>query len=213
MTTLSRPPLTELDLALSQLAAVQLFTSQLGIALADVSAATRESRLDASRRLDVLHRKQQALVARAHLHLEQAGGPLFVAPPVRAVLAHRSPWFVDKVSAGLTGAGVEVVAHTVNGAEAVGITVAEQPDLLLVEDALEMLGGEHVIRDVRVFSPTTAVAAQVPYGDRVGAMLEAGAATVFTRQVPPADVAAQLRALLVVSQLEPGASSPLASAS
>jgi len=188
---------SELDLAMTQLAAIQRFTAERATALAaEVAAHTREMRLDAARRVDVLRRKQDALVARAHAQLQHAGGPLFVLPPVRAVLAHRSPWFVEKVTSALLEAQVEVVAHTSNGAEAVGIAVAEQPDLVLVEDSLEMVTGEEVVRDLREFCPDTAIAAQVAYGDRVGAMLEAGAETVFTRQVPPADVAEQLQALL-----------------
>jgi CheY-like chemotaxis protein len=180
---------------MQQLAAIQLFASQRALAVAaHAGAHSREMRLDAARRLDVLRRKQEALVARAHEQLLRAGEGLFDEAPLRAVIAHRNPWFVDKVTAALSDSQVQVVARTSNGADAVGASVAEQPDLLLVEDSLEMLNGLEVVREVRQFSPTTTVAVQVGYGDRVGEMLEAGADTVFTRQVPPAEVAEQLLA-------------------
>jgi DNA-binding NarL/FixJ family response regulator len=105
------------------------------------------------------------------------------------VLAHRSQWFLAKVTSALEAAGLTVVARLSNGADAVGVAVAEQPDLLPVEDNLCIVTGEEVVREVRRFSPHTAVAAQVPYGDSVGRLLDAGAVSVFTRQVPPADVA------------------------
>jgi CheY-like chemotaxis protein len=60
-----------------------------------------------------------------------------------------------------------------NGADAVGVVAAEQPDLLLVEDRLPMVSGEQVIAGVRTFSPNTLIAAQVAYSDRVGALLDA----------------------------------------
>lgn len=67
--------------------------------------------------------------------------------------------------------------------------VAEQPDLVLVDDTLSMLAGLEVIRDVRRFSPGTVVTAEAAHGDRVGPLLDAGATTVLSRQVRPADVA------------------------
>lgn len=46
--------------------------------------------------------------------------------------------------------------------------------------------GEHGVR----------VAAHADYNDRVGVLLDAGARAVFTRQIPPADVAAALLELV-----------------
>jgi hypothetical protein len=211
MTIASSPWETELDLALTQLAAIQRFLADDTLR-ADAAATieTREMKLDAARRREVLQRQHEALVARAHQQMLRADYVLWWEPPVRAVLAHRNEWFVDRVKASLADV-VEVVATPTNGADAVGITVAEQPDLLLVEDTIEMLPCEQVVRAVREFSPQTLVAAQVAYGDRVAPLLEAGAATVFTRQVPPTDVASQLLELMTARQ--PGTSSPPARAS
>lgn len=88
------------------------------------------------------------------------------------------------------------MAQTDNGADAVGLVVAEQPDLVLVEDTLAMLPGLEVIREVRRFSPDTVVVAQAAYGDRVGQLLDAGATTVITRSVPPHDVAQSVLRLM-----------------
>ena len=55
-----------------------------------------------------------------------------------------------------------------------------------------MMSGEDVVREVRAFAPWTRIGAQVAHGDRIAAMLEAGAHTAHTRRVPPADVAAAL---------------------
>lgn len=112
------------------------------------------------------------------------------------VIAHRNEWFVGKVTHAFHDRGLLVVAQVDNGADAVGIAVAEQPDLLVVEDTLAMVPGEHVVRDVREYCPRTLVAAQVAYGDRVGTLLRAGAFTVFTRQVPPLDAVRTMLELL-----------------
>ncbi len=115
----------------------------------------------------------------------------------RAVVAHRSVWFTEKVVSALFECGVDVVARSENGAQAVGIAVAEQPDLLLVEDALPMMAGEAVVREVLALAPGILVAAQVAHDDGVSRMLEAGARAAYARRVPPCDVATGVVGLLV----------------
>jgi hypothetical protein len=46
-----------------------------------------------------------------------------------------------------------------------------------------------LLAEVPLLSPATVRAAQAAHGDDVGAMLGAGADSVFTRQIPPCDVA------------------------
>ena len=132
------------------------------------------------------------MVARTERHLQESARLLAARPVRRAVVAHRSDWYVEKLTAALAPLRVEVVARLDNGAEAVGAAVADQPDLMLVEDVLPMLPGETVVREVLMYAPRTLVVAQVAYGDGVSGMLEAGARAVYTRQVPPAEVAAAL---------------------
>lgn len=146
--------------------------------------------------MEVIRREHQALITRAHEQLRLSGDLLRDRARRRVVLAHRNEWFSQKVAEQLQEQDWVVVAMLSNGADAVGVTVAEQPELLLVEDFLAMVPGEQVVRDVRQFCPQTVVAAQVAHGDRVAALLEAGAATVWTRQVPPREVAQGLMALV-----------------
>lgn len=163
---------------------------------AQAAAHTREMRMDVGRALDVTRREQEALTAR--VQEQRSSSPGLPGEPARrrVVIAHRSGWFVQKVVQALDGAVIEVVARLDNGADAVGLAVAEQPDLVLVEDILAMVPGEQVVREVRSFCPDTVLVGQVSSGGRVAGMLGAGAATVLTRQVPPEDVAQQLRELV-----------------
>jgi len=190
---------SELELAAQQLQAITRFTVAQRVALEASTAAarSREMRMDSARALEVLRREHEALVGRAHEQLRLSGDLLRCTSGRRVVLAHRNTWFLDKVSALLEDGGWEVAARVDNGADAVGVAVAEQPELLLVEDTLAMVPGEQVVREVAQYCPHTLVAAQVAYSDRVGAMLDAGACEVFTRQVPPVDVATRLMELAV----------------
>lgn len=157
---------------------------------------SREARMDASRRLEVLQRQHAAMVSRADFQLRTSGDVLYRRPVARAVVVHRQEWFLNKVTTGLRLAGIDVIAGLDNGADAVGAVIAEQPDLLLVEDHLPMQSGEEVIRLSRIYAPDTLVAAQVAYDDRIPVVLEAGAKTAFTRRVPPSDVVRDLELLL-----------------
>jgi DNA-binding NarL/FixJ family response regulator len=152
--------------------------------------------MDLARRMDVIRAEHGAIVDRTDAHLRRTVELLRRHAPVRAVVAHRSEWFADKLCTALTEHEIEVVARLTNGAEAVGAVVAEQPDLLLVEDSLPMVTGEDVVKDVRAFSPWTWVGAQVAYDDRIASMLAAGAHTAYTRRIPPAEVAKDLTRLL-----------------
>lgn len=160
------------------------------------ASTSREAHLDAARRVDVLRRVHAAVVERADSFLAHQPGPLELETSPRAVVAHHHEWFIDKLTGALQDAGVRVVGATDNGADALGIAVAEQPDVLIAGDPLAMMTAPELLADVALFAPYTARAAHVPYGDAVGGMLDAGAHSVFTRQVPPAEVAAGVVQLL-----------------
>ena len=189
---------SELDLAAQQLQAIARFNDARRTAesAAAVVARSREMRMDVARSLEVLRREHDAVVRRAHEQLGLTGSLLRVRQERRVVIAHRNQWFVGKLVHALQEHGVRVVAQVDNGADAVGIAVAEQPDLLVVEDTLAMVPGEQVVREVRSYCPGTLVAAQVAHGDRVGPLLHAGASAVFTRQVAPLDAVDQMLELL-----------------
>lgn len=191
-------PRRTIDVEVQQLAAIDRFhrCRKLTEAAAESNARTREDRLDLARRRDVLHRQHEAMVAQSHGQLCLTANVLSLMAQPRVVLAHRSEWFAGKVGVLLEDAGVHIAATVSNGADAIGAAIAEQPDLVLVEDLLEMVSGAEVIAQVRDFCPDTLLAAQVPYSDDAPGLLQAGAAAVFTRKTPPADVARDVLHLL-----------------
>ncbi len=190
---------SELTVLAQQIAAIEAFNRSMRLAeQADRAVGrSREMRMDAARRMDVLRRQQQAIIAHTQAQLQSTGKRLAAHAAGRAVVAHRNEWFLRNVATTLRGLGMHVVAQLENGADTMGVALCEQPDLVLVEDTLAMVPGEHVLRELRQRCPETVLVAQCPYGDRVGALLDAGARAVFTRNVPPAEVAIGAHALLV----------------
>lgn len=160
------------------------------------AGGSREMRMNAARESDVVRRETDALIARSEQQLRGSGEEPLGTASCTALLAHRNPWYVGKVAAALRDGGCDVLPDVLNGADAVGTAAAEQPDLILVEDTLEMLSGEEVVRQLRALCPDAIIAAQVAYSDSIGAMTDAGAAAVFTRQVPPAEVGQALLSLV-----------------
>lgn len=187
------------DRVARQQAAVAAWTRQAELLteLAEAETTSREDRMDAQRRLEGLRRTQEALLARsgtAH------------APPEdrpRAVLVHRNAWLRDKLTLHLAELGVQVLAEAEDGAEGLGISIAEQPDVVLLEDRLPSLPAVELVAGVREFVPGALVAAHVEHQEDVPALVEAGAAAVFSRRVPPADMADELAGLLANPRDEP----------
>lgn len=157
------------------------------------AASGRLDREAASRQGDVLRRTHQAIVERTADELAQRLGPMML-PGLTAVIAHRHPWFAQKVAGLLQGAGVTVAACTDSGADALAAVVVEQPDVLLVGEQLAMMPGDVLLAEARLFAPATLLAVQI--GDRQQAdAWRTRADAVFLRMHPPEDVAAGLRAL------------------
>lgn len=167
----------DVDLALAQLAGIELWLS-----------AAHAGALDPAG----LDRQRRALAARTSEQLALAGSPLQPRLPRRLVLGHRNDWFAKKLERALCGTGLLLVSRVRDADEAVGCVVAEQPDLLLVEDRLPGLATVALVQDVLRYSRHCAVGVQVQDGDRAGRLLDAGVAYVWHRQVSPAEVAQQL---------------------
>lgn len=189
---------TEVDLTLMQLEAVAAWNRARRVAESATQArtASREVRMDVNRRLEVLREQHRAIVERTQQQLDASVHLLARHVHTRAVVVHRNEWFTAKLTQELMRHGVRVVAAVDNGAQGVGVIVAEQPDLLVVEDTLPMVPGEEVVRETRRYAPATLVVAQVAYEDRVAALLDAGARAAFPRRVPPHDFTAEVLALM-----------------
>jgi CheY-like chemotaxis protein len=161
--------------------------------LADVGT-NREAMLDARRRAAAVRREADAVRLRSG-EVQRAAEDLLLAPPrLRALVVHRNAWLRTKVGAALEQAGVTVLGLLEDGADGVGWSVVDQPDLVLLDEMLPTLPGREVVRRVRTFSPSSVVAVQVGYEADVPAMLEAGAHLAVPRRVPPAELAAELLA-------------------
>jgi CheY-like chemotaxis protein len=182
---------TQLDLMTAQLHAIDAWNAarRASESAAASVTLTREMRLDLSRRMEARRREQQALLARAAEQLRESGGVLSGRAPTRAVLAHRNAWLREAVAKRLALRGVSVVGAFDDGAEAAGTVVVEQPDLVLVEDRLPTLSGLEVIRRIKDFVPAAVVGAQCLDSGGVQALADAGADAVFTRRIPPVEIA------------------------
>lgn len=159
-------------------------------------AGSREARLDLARRRDVVERQRQALQTWTDRDLRGSGDLLRSLAAPRAVVCHRQEWFSGALVRGLEAGGVVVVAALENGADAVGVAVAEQPDLLVLEERLPMVSGLQVTAAAVAYAPGTAVVVQVADPWQIGPFLDAGASAVYTRRTPPADIVVDLLARL-----------------
>lgn len=193
MTTSHQPARDELTLVSDQLAGLDRWhrTRALRTEASEAAALTREMRLDLRRRSESRRREQLALIGRAEEHLRESRALL---GRTRAVIAHRSDHLRRGVSQALEREGVLVVAQLDNGADALGVAVVEQPDLMLVDELLPSLTGVEVVREMVALSPGTVLGGCAEGDDGVRRLLEAGARTAFTRRVPPDQVAAGLLA-------------------
>ena len=192
----------EWDLAARQLRAIAAFHHARAIAAWAAAAGerSRAMREQDARQMEVLRRKHEAVISRAHEQLRASG----VRPPALAV--HRrvvvaDPRADDGLVRGLAHQGLCVVARVTNGADAVGITVVEQPDVVVVGEPLDMVAAEDVVRDVRRYSPETAIVARAVSPERARACTQAGATLVLTGETATADLVGHL--LRVVEQRSP----------
>lgn len=141
----------------------------------------RELRIDLDRRLAALHRQGAAIdsaVDRPHVP-----AAVVVARDVRA--AGRLAEAVGVPDAELVG----------NGADAVGLALACQPDVVLLDSPLEMMSVRDVVVDLRRWVPEAVVVACAD-GVPPAELRAVGADAVFRRGTPVHDVARELTAVL-----------------
>ena len=145
-------------------------------------------------RLSAQRRTQRAVVEQASRACDDTVD-LFMRGQPLALVVHPSAWMRAQLADGLTELGIEVVASCPDGAEALGIAIVEQPDVVVLDDRIASSTGLELLADLLRWS-TALVAAQV--GDELvmGAMLDGGASAVFSRRVPPAVMTEALSALV-----------------
>jgi hypothetical protein len=203
VTTIDRPSASRVtqpvELLVLQLRGLELWhlARRASEQAADRPDLSRQGHLDASRQVDVRRREREAILHRLSDCDDENACPMPIAVPARAVVAHRHAWARDSLTDQLTQRDFRVLCHLDNGADAVGVCVAEQPDLLIVDELLAMRSGSDVISQVAQFCPCTLIAGYVRDETAVGDLLEAGARTVFTWRVTPGDMADRLSALVV----------------
>lgn len=151
---------------------------------------------DVERRTRARQRERTAVLARAARQLEGSVELLGQGCRASALLVHRDPWLRGRLAEHLEAQGVAVLAQLDDGADAVGVLVVEQPDLLLVEPLLPHLSGLEVLRRAQQHAPGTLTTAQVTDAGEGDRYLSAGAGAVCLREVGPEGLAAQLLALL-----------------
>lgn len=152
--------------------------------------AAREARMEQERREAVRAREQESLRVRAG-----AAGDLLPGRP-RAVVLHRAPWVRDALCRELERAGVAVVEMHEDGAAGLGSVIAEQPDLVVVQEQLPWKDGLEVVREVRRFAPSARIAVHLDRPAAEQAAREAGADAVFPRATRPSDMVGDLAALV-----------------
>lgn len=161
-------PSTAVDLLSRQLEGVAAWHARARVARAALAASpglSREEQLSRHRRGDVLGRQHETIVACTQRALAIADGPLSVFPALRAVIGHRHEWFRTALAQCLEASGVQIVSQSDNGAEIIGMTVAEQPDLLVLDSNPLMVPTEEVCMEVRLLAPQTFIAVQLQHQD------------------------------------------------
>lgn len=134
----------------------------------------------------------------AHIERQEAGDD----SPARAVAArtvlivHRDQWFAGRLSQALADDDTAIPYVSADGAAGIGILVAEQPDVVVIEDRLTSVTAVDFVTRAGVLAPRTAVAVQITTAQAAAEVLAAGASAVFTHRAPPADAAQHVEALL-----------------
>ena len=187
------PRRTELELLQDQLKGLaswqQSRQSQTAEQATASASASREARLDLRRRMEARRLEQSALIARAEHQMQDSRRRLTTT---RAVLAHRNAWVRSGIQVCLAELGIEVLAELENGAEALGVTVLEQPDLLLAEELLPSLSGIELTKEAARFAPRTFIGVQVSSPASIERLMAAGARATFSRRATPAEMVKEL---------------------
>jgi len=129
----------------------------------------------------------------------QAGGKLLSRKtPLRVLLADDHPIVRSGIRNELARhADIEVVGEAVSGEEALQLTEALEPDVLILDIAMPGLKAAQVIRQLRERSPSPGILVLTAYGgvDNVLGMLQAGATGYLLKDEDPTTIVEGVRAV------------------
>jgi DNA-binding NarL/FixJ family response regulator len=121
------------------------------------------------------------------------------------VLGHRDRGFTQDLGAALATTRLHLVASRSDAAAAAACIIAEQPDVVLVEQALPGMPTAELLEQIRCRSPRTVVAVLADDPVVMGRLLDGGATSAFHSQFPPEELAREL-ARMVARLQQPRAS-------
>lgn len=150
------------------------------------ASSDREAQMDARRRAAGIKHAEDEV---RRLLAGDAPRPSTGSGAARAVVVHRSSWLRDRLVKRLQDNGVDVVGQGEDGAVALAAALVEQPEVLVIEGLLPWVTPTDVVQDVRRFAPKTFVVVVVEGPAAAEQMIAAGAHAVYSRAVPPTDVA------------------------
>ena len=149
----------------------------------------REDQLDHRRKAQSLRRTLDALD-----RLERK--PRVASDQCGAALIHRREWIRERLSDGLTRAGVEIIGSVDDGSAGLALALVEQPDLIVLEDRLPWMRAVDLVRTVHEFAPDTLVVVQAETVESGEECVEAGASLALGRTTSPDEVCSACLTLL-----------------
>jgi DNA-binding NarL/FixJ family response regulator len=112
------------------------------------------------------------------------------------VLGHRDGGFMRDLGAALATTRLALVACRRDAVTAASCIRAEQPDVVLVEDALPGMPATQLLGLIRRHSPRTVVAVLADDPVVMGQLLDGGASSAFHSQTPPEELARELAGMV-----------------
>lgn len=151
---------------------------------ADQLRAVPAAGLSREQRMDLV-RRAEALARMAEVAAEQQTQPTGPPSRPRVLIAYQQPWFAEAPTHCLQRQDIDVVGVVTDGAQAVGLAVAAQPDVALIDAVLSRMSGIEVLRDLQTFAAQIRTVMRVAHDNDVHAMLQAGATAAWLRTCSP----------------------------